>query len=94
MCAFALDGVKNVTNERTNEPTDKAFLGVGSSDIVNKLDHRTHLKARFIQFATEQTIMLFVLSNTDSFLPFVQFEQLLGDHCWFLVYFMFQAKNN
>ena len=34
MCPFALDGVKNVTNERT----DKAFLGVGYQRIALKIN--------------------------------------------------------
>ena len=29
VCASVLDGVKNVTNGRTDGRTDKAFLGVG-----------------------------------------------------------------
>ena len=34
VCAFALDGVKIVGYQRTNEPTNKAFLGVGLNENI------------------------------------------------------------
>ena len=39
MCAFALDEGKK-TDGPTNEPTDKAFLGVGYTAVASSKDER------------------------------------------------------